>query len=289
MPVTASDIVKKLLAKAGVTYEGDLTTDIPDEVVTSLDNKLLTIEAATNNHPQVKKVYFAQAYNGLDAEIENLVNEFGLDDAIKGELKAEQSSTKRAVALARKIKEIEAKKEGADPAKTNSLQAQINDLHVKLKAEQDKQAELKTAYDKQIKGIHIQSKKDSLLSGYKTIYDDLPVEAKNAAINALIDKALQDSEAEFTFDEKGALAIIRKDGTNLFGDNHTPITPASFFDKTFSSSKILKVSEPTPANNGNIQNQSVPAGQKTTNTALTAALAESRKTYEQATKSAVAG
>lgn len=280
MPVSASDLVKKLLSKAGVTYDGDLSAEIPDEIVTSLDNKLLTIEAATNNHPQVKKVYFAQAYNGLDAEIENGVNEFELDDTAKAELKAEQSSTKRAILLARKIKELESKKVGADAGKTNTLQAQITDLHAKLADEVKKQGELKNTYEKQIKGIHIQSKLDNLLGGYKTIYDELPSDAKQAAVNALLSKALQDSDAEFTFDEKGSLSLIKKDGTNLFGDNHTQLTPQSFIDKSLS--KILKVSD--AAGNGNIQPITVPAGQKNTNPALAQALAASRQTYEQAMK-----
>jgi hypothetical protein len=67
MPVKATDLLKKLMTKAGITYDGDLTVEIPDDIATSLDNQLLTIAAATNNHPDVKKVYFAQAYNGLDA------------------------------------------------------------------------------------------------------------------------------------------------------------------------------------------------------------------------------
>lgn len=285
--MTATDLVKKLLTKAGITHEGDLA-EVPDEIATSLDNNLLTIAAATNNHPQVKKVYFAQAYNGLDAEIENLATEFGLDDTALTELKGEQSSTKRAVALARKIKEIESKKATADTGKADTLKNQVADLHAKLKEEQDKQKELKTTYEKQIKGIHIQSKLNSMLSGYKTMFDDMDADAKNAAINALISKNLQDSDAEFTFDEKGSLSLIKKDGTNLFGDNHTQLTPQSFIDKSLS--KILKVSETSPATNGNIQTTRVPAAQNSTvNPTLAASIAESKRNYEQSNKQVVAG
>lgn len=282
MPVTASDLVKKLLAKAGVTYDGDLSAEIPDEIATSLDNQLLTIQAATNNHPQVKKVYFAQAYNGLDAEIENLATEFGLDETVLGELKAEQSSTKRAVALARKIKELESKKVGADQGKTNTLQAQITQLHSELAEEKKKQIDLQKKYEGQIKSIHIQSKLDNLLGGYKTVYDELPADAKQAAVNSLISKALQDSDAEFTFDEKGNLSVIKKDGTNLFGDNHTQLTPTSFIDKSLS--KILKVSETSTATNGNIQTNTVQTAQKNANPALSSLIAQTRQAYEAANK-----
>lgn len=277
--MTSTDLVKKLLAKAGVTYEGD-AAEIPDDVATSLDNSLMTLDAAMNNHPKIKHKYFAEAYNGLDAEVETIMDENGLDETERGEVKAEKSSTKRAALLIRKIKEQESKKAGADVGKTNTLQGQIADLHSKLADEVKKQGDLKKTYEKQIKSIHIQAKLDSLLGGYKTVYDELPIDAKQAAVNSLLAKALQDSEAEFTFDEKGSLSVIKKDGTNLFGDNHTQLTPQSFIDKSLS--KILKVSE--PALNGNIQNTPVLTGQKTTNPNLSAALSESRKAYENSAK-----
>lgn len=282
MPVSALDLVKKLMSKAGVTFDGDLTAEIPDEVATSLDNSLLTLDAAMNNHPKVKHKYFAEAFNGLDAELDSIMDENGFDDTLKGEIKSEKSSTKRAATLARKIKELESKKVGADAGKTNTLQTQINELHTKLAEEQKKQNDLKTTYEKQIKSIHIQSKLDNILGTYKTVFDDMPTDAKQAAVNSLISKALQDSDAEFTFDEKGSLSVIKKDGTNLFGDNHTQLTPQSFIDKSLS--KILKVSEPHPAGNGNIQPIKVPAGQNTANPALAQALAQSRQAYEQANK-----
>jgi hypothetical protein len=288
MPVSAIDLVKKLMTKAGVTFDGELTGDIPDEVATALDNGLLTIAAATNNHPAIKKVYFAQAYNGLDAELNDLITEFGISDEVKAEIEKAGGSTKRAVALARKIKELSEKAEPADKTKTVQLQAEINSLNQKLAAEIAKQTEIKSQYDKQIKDIQVKTKLGAMLGSYKTVYDDLPAEAKEAAINSLISTSLQGSDAEFTFDEKGQLAIIKKDGTNLFGENHTLITPQAFIDKTLS--KILKVSTPAQ-NGGNISNlpaAPVNGAQNGKNPALEAAIAESMQQYEAATKQAVA-
>jgi hypothetical protein len=288
MPVSAIDLVKKLMTKAGVTFDGELTGDIPDEVATALDNGLLTIAAATNNHPAIKKVYFAQAYNGLDAELNDLITEFGISDEVKAEIEKAGGSTKRAVALARKIKELSEKAEPADKTKTVQLQAEINSLNQKLAAEIAKQTEIKSQYDKQIKDIQVKTKLGAMLGSYKTVYDDLPAEAKEAAINSLISTSLQGSDAEFTFDEKGQLAIIKKDGTNLFGENHTLITPQAFIDKTLS--KILKVSTPAQTG-GNISNPtaaSVSGAQNGKNPALEAAIAESMQQYEAATKQAVA-
>lgn len=284
MPISANDLLKKLLTKAGVAYDGDFSADIPDEVATGVDNNLMTLAAAVNNHPQVKKVYFAQAYNGLDAEINDLITEFGLSDEIKAEIERAGGSTKKAVALARKIKETAASANPADKDAATKHAAAISDLHSKLAIEVKKQTDLEAKYNNDLKQIKVGTKLQGLLGGYKTVFDDMPADAKEAAINSLLSKALQDSDADFTFDEKGNLSLIKKDGTNLFGDNHTLVTPASFIDKSLS--KILKVTDPKQGNTttaatvqGAQQNQS--------NSALSAALAESKATYEAASKIAI--
>lgn len=281
-----SDLLKKLIAKAGIEFTGEITDELPDETATALDNSLLTIKAATNNHPEVRKVYVAQALNGADARIEQLMSEFGFDEETMAAIKAEETTFKRIDSFAKKIKELGDKKaQATDPGKVTSLQQQINDLHAKVKAEQDAAAALKTTYEGQIKGIHIQSKLSSILGGYKTVYDELPADAKEAAINALLQKNLQDSAAEFTFDENGNLAIVKKDGTNLFGDNHTQLTPTAFIDKSLS--KILKVT--TPANPGNPikptnGNHNPAQPEQQPNTALNSLLSESLQQYEAAVK-----
>lgn len=288
MPVKTNEFIKSLIQKAGVTYEGEIGDELPDELATELDNSLLTLEAATNNHPKVRKIYFAQAYNGLDKELKELYKEFGLDQETTSEIEYEKSSTQRAIKLIRKIKELSEKKdETPDAGKAAKLANEIAELHRQLKTEQENVSTIKKEYDKKIKDIHVQSKLDFILNGYKTVYDDLPLDAKHAAVNSLLSKALQDSDAEFTFDEKGNLSIVKKDGSNLFGDNHTQLNPQSFIDKTLS--KILKVNE-TPASNGNtaIQSTSAQQGQHLSgNPALKAAISESLRNYETASKAAV--
>lgn len=286
MPVSAADLVKKLMAKANVTFDGDYAA-IPDDIAGSLDNSLLTIAAATNNHPDVKKVYFAQAYNGLDAELKSLATEFSLPDDVIADIEKAGGSTKKAVAMAKKLHELASKAAPADKTEAAKLRTEITELNNKLATEIKKQTDLKADFDKQLQGIKIQTKLSSMLNGHKTVYDELPVEAKDAAINALITKALQDSDADFTFDDKGNLSLIKKDGTNLFGENHTLVTPQSFIDKTLS--KILKVS--TPGQPGGVQTipaAAVPGGQNPKNAALDAAIDDALKSYETGVKQAVA-
>jgi hypothetical protein len=283
MPVSAIDLVKKLMAKAGVTHAGDLTSDIPDEVATALDNQLLTIAAAINNHPEVKKVYFAQAYNGLDAENGKLMDEFGFTDEIKAEIERAGGSTKKSIAIAKKIKELSDKTVPADAGKAKEMQNQIAELHTKLKAESDKQLQLQKDYEAKVRRIEVRTKIDKELSKYKTILDDQDPTVKEASINALLEKALKENDADFDFDQKGNLSLIKKDGNNIFGDNHTLVTPTSFIDKALS--KILKVSPPAqttpPA-------ASVPGGQQNPqNTALNSAIDQALQSYEMGAKNVV--
>lgn len=282
-----SQLVTNLLKKAGIAFDGEVNGELPDDIATQLDNSLLTIKAATNNHPDVKKVYFAQAYNGLDAELKAILEELPFDEVVKSELAAEPSSTKRTVALIKKLKDLQIKKDDTgDIGKAAKLQEQINELHAKIKAEQDAKKELQSTYEKQIKDIHIKSKLSGMLSQYKTVYDELPSEAKQAAIDALLNKALQDSDAEFTFDEKGSLALMKKDGTNVFGDNHTQLTPQSFIDKSLS--KILQVTN-TNSGGNNTKPGATTVQDTNKNATLSAAIAEASKNYEAASKASITG
>ena len=289
MPVSATDLLKKLMAKAGVTYDGDFTTDIPDDVATSLDNQLLTIAAATNNHPLVRNFYTAQVYNGVDAELNRIMAEMNLPEDVKQEIlqagisqdRPNGSTTKRIAALTKKIKDLNNTAAPVDKEAVKKFNDTIAELNGKLSAEIKKQEDLKTGFEKQVKQIEVKTKLGGILSGYKTIYDDIP-EAKEPAIQALLNKALQDSDADFAFDDKGNLSLLKKDGSNLFGDNHTLITPQSFIDKTLS--KILKVTGATPPNT---PAQPVPGSQPTQNTVLDAALDEALASYATGSKQAV--
>ena len=159
---------------------------VPDDLATQIDNSLLTVAAATNNHPAIKNVYFSQALNGLDAAIKEVLPELGFDDTNRAEIEGEKSSIKRAIVLAKKAAELakakaeaEAGKGGkVDDAKIQEFNAKIVELNQKLAAEIQKQAEIKGQYESKILDMRTQQHLGTLMAGYKTVYDDLPAEAK---------------------------------------------------------------------------------------------------------------
>src|ERR1044071_4304051 len=162
MPKTAADFLKELAIKAGVKIEDEkikpllaapelANINIPDELITGIDNGLLSLDAAKNNHSAIKGHYFSQAYDGLDKELTRFIEDNKLPDDIKNEILAEKSSTKRAVLLAAKIKDLEEKKASSGKGEKDSLQQQINELNNQLRTEKDKEAGIRAEYEKKLK------------------------------------------------------------------------------------------------------------------------------------------
>jgi hypothetical protein len=218
------------------------------DLVKGFDENLLSVEAATDNHPVIGPKYKALALNPFDQKMQAIMDELGLSDEDKAELKGVRSSYERFEKLGAKLKELTTKKDNADTAKDkNALQKQIDELLGKLQAE-------KKAFEEQLqveKAGRITDKinfeKRSLYGAVKTIYDSLDPSIRATSLDAVISKALQDKDAEFAYDDQGNFLIRKKDGTNLVGANHTKYTPQAFIDEVLAQNRILAVN---PASNG---------------------------------------
>jgi hypothetical protein len=172
-----------------------------------------------------------------------------------------QKSRKSAVApnaqAIKKLQEIEAAKANkqADPKDKDSakeltaMQARVNQLQTELAAAKQEQTTIKESYEAQLKNEKVTQKRAALLSNYKTIYDELDPDVRAVSINAIIDKALQDSDAELVLDDKNNLTIRRKDGTNLFSEDQVVQTPQKFIDLHLAKSKTLKQADANTDNN----------------------------------------
>lgn len=245
--------LKNLVVKAGGNPEdeavraalGTIGTELemPDDLVTTIDNGLLSIATAKNNHPEIKNHYFGLAYNGLDSELDRLLTDENVPDDVAAEIKAEKSSTKRAVLLARKIKELEGKKATAGKGEKEQLAQQIVELNNQLRTEKDSINGIKQDYEKKLKEKDKSYALRALLGGYKTIHDDLDPETKAIILDAIIKKNLATKKAELTVDDNGQLALVGEGGTNIFSDDNRLLTPKSFLDKVMADEKILKVSD----------------------------------------------
>lgn len=261
MPKSAKDFLTVLLTKAGVKMDDEAiktalssaeleTVQIPDELITPIDNGLLSVSAAKNNHTEIKNFYYKGFADYIDKHLLRHIEDNKLPDEIKDAVLAEESTVKRISLLANKIKETEAAKAGAGKADKDTLQQEITRLQNELRIEKEKQAGIATEHQKAISEVKMGYSLGQLLGGFKTIYDDLPSDVKDITLKAIINKNLAADSAEFSIDEGGQLVLRKKDGTNFFGEDHRPFTPNTYLEKMMARDKILKVNDPNPPNPG---------------------------------------
>lgn len=246
------EIINNLAQKAGIAADDAklksllsspelANIQVDDTLATALDSGLLSIEAAKNNHPDVKKKYFADAYDGIDKQLMNLIATDTFDQADIDEIKLEKSTSKKQELIVSKLKALAKSAKGADKDEINRQLATAHEAARLAKAEVET---VKNTYEGKIKDIQLKAAVKAIFGNYKTIYDELPPAVRTATMEAIIMQGLQDKNAELRTDEAGNLTLVSKDGSsNVFGANHVQLTPQSFLDQTFAP--ILKVSGPT--------------------------------------------
>lgn len=227
--------------------------DIPEEVQKGIDNSLISLTDAKNNHPEIKNYYQKQSLDGVDKVLNDLLAEYELEETDKQEVLNTRSTYQRVPLLTKKIADLVAKKNAADPKDKKAIQQEIDNLHLAVKAEKEGRAADKKNFENEMLSYKIKARIDSALSAFKTIHDDLDPDVKSTVINTLLQKELQDNQAKFAFDDQGNFTLIKNDGTNYYGENHQQITPVKFIEQTLAKTKQLKVSSPAPANGANTQ------------------------------------
>jgi hypothetical protein len=252
MPKVA-DFLKTLLTKAGVNLDQEniktalaaLPPDLElaDDVATGIDNGLLSIASAKNNHPDIKKHYTGLALNSLDSELNTFLEGEKLPEEVLAEIKAEQSSYKRAILAARKLKELEGKKAASGDKDKEKYTQQIADLQKELRETKDKEQGIHASYKDQLKNKVRDFHQGTILGGYKTRFDDLDGETKRTVLSNIINKNLTAKGLTLTVDENENLVILNQDGSNAFGEDHRPLTPKLFFDKVMADEKIVVVND----------------------------------------------
>lgn len=257
MPKSVGEFIFDLAKKAGVPEDDAGLTAFaqdkdffnkafPESLDTGIDNQLVSLKDAKNNHPEIRNFYHKKVLSGIDNAVAEILETSDLPDLEKSAILNEPSSYKKVPLLVQSIQDHISKKHTAGKPDKDGLQKQIDDLQ-KLLAGKDEQVRQKEKESSEkIKGLQIEYKLDSMLGGYKTTLDTLDPEVRSATIKQLINKHLQDNEAQFSFDDNGKFVLIKKDGTNYYGENHQLIEPKAFLERTLSQSKLLKVSDQPP-------------------------------------------
>jgi hypothetical protein len=273
MPKIA-DFLKALVVKAGGNVDeavikaalGALPADLemPDTLSTAIDNGLLSVTQAKNNHPEIRSHYTALALNGVDSELDRFIEAEKLPDDVIALLKAQGLSTaQRAITLAKQIKELEGKKTGASKVDKDEHQKKLAELNDELRRVKEEQQGLLAKHKDEIQAVRRDHSLGGLLVGYKTRFDDLDPITKQTVISNIINKNLASKKAKLTVDEAGNLTLIGEDGSNVFGDDHRPLTPKAFLDKVMADEKILVVNDGNGNTGANAQQSSGANAQQT--------------------------
>lgn len=236
--------------KAGVQVTTELDNvpefDMPEDVAKGIDTSMISIQEAKNNHPEIKNHYQKQSLDTVDKVLQKVLeaNPDLLDDE---DLKNERSTYKRVELITSKIQTLADKKAGAGSNKQkDEIQKEIDALHAKIRELNETRESEKQSHQTALLDFKRKTQLSQLLSGQKTIHDELPSDVKTAILETLLNKELQDNNAKFDFDDSGRFILLKNDGTNFFGENHQQVLPDKFIEQTLAKHKQLKVSNGQP-------------------------------------------
>lgn len=250
-------LINHLATKAGIPTDNQHLKDIlsnaeltkvplHSDLVKALDENLLSVDAAGDNHPTIGAKYKSEALNAFDKVIARVMDEVEFDEETKTELNGVKSTYKRFETLTGKLKDLRVAKSNASTKEEKTgLQKQIDDLVEAVRVAKAEKDDEKAKYEELRSKDKIDFQLRSTFAGVKTIFDQLDPEVRYNSLISVINKELQNYEAELKYDEKGNLQPFKKDGSKLLGSNHTPITLQSLIDTSLANNKILAVSTPT--------------------------------------------
>lgn len=238
-------------------------TEVPDNVRNGIDNSLLSVQTALDNHPTIGAAYKAIALNAVDKNIGELLEEYQFPDDYKKEVLSEGSTYKRINLLAKKLVDLQGKKAAGSSGKAETAN-EINTLNEQIRQAKADLAAAQAQHKDDIKKIELGRYRDRYVSGLRTKYDNDPVEVKEAAINALLSKRLQETGTIYSFDDHNNFVIRKSDGSNYVDESHKPVDAKAFIESALSPI-IVTNNGPTgnnfnpPARTGNNNNGGTPA------------------------------
>lgn len=252
-------LLNSLLLKAGVKSDDPAlisllskaelaNAEIPVELSDALEQNLLTVDSASANKT-VRNTIIAQAMNGIDGELDSLVDELEFDDTVKTTIKGIKGNSHERVrqlkAETKKLIEKVSKQQGkGDVEAANKTIKELNDKLAALNTEKQKQIdELTTSHRSQIKDVKLQS----LLHGKNYPNKDLPAEVNVLTAQHLINADLAKKGYKMEIDENGQWTLKTKDGTDVFVDNKQ-IDYQQYIDAVLAENKFLAVNTPQPGN-----------------------------------------
>lgn len=279
MPVKIGTLLLSLAKKAG--YDTNLLAipseqfEIPDELVTALDGKLFTEDAAKNN-PVLKSYFFKQALDGVDNGMARLMDEFQLEEQLRNELNGIKSTYDRVPALVKKIQELEATKSGASRGDKAVLQEQINKLNEeKANLVKDKENEIKKMKD-QFEADFTNNLVKNKIASANLVTEQFGKEVMEEFAHKFLNQELAASDAK-AVQRNGVLKLVKAsdEALDFYADNK-PVTFPEFLDSVLAKHKLIAVTKPPATPTGPIPNPQFQQPQRPVNSSFASLIEQSK-------------
>lgn len=225
--------------------------DVPDELAEAMQKGLMTEDAAKNN-PKIKAALRAEVYNGIDSDIEALLDELGVDETVGKSVKEQKKTVDKLKSLATHYK-AEAEKAGkkGNTADAEALRKQVDDLNKQIKTIQgDSQKtidQLKADNENNFTDFEVQA-----LLGTKqyALPDQMKPTEKVKTAHAIMKDELAAKGLKLVR-ENGQLLLRKADGTEYYDDKNNKVDLTNFLDGALAQRGLLKQSDPAQPGGGN--------------------------------------
>ena len=253
MPISAGDFVSKLATMVGIpSGDSDLVGllsssefanfKIPDELSKKIQSNIVTMEAAKNNE-QLRKHFHSEIYNGLDNNLNGLMDKLGLDPEMAASIRAEKKTTEKYNRLIEKMKTLQEKKADsttkADRKQVEDEISKLNNQIIELSQKLEKApTERDQFWSEKLKSKAIQN----VLASYNYAGEkDIPKDVLIETASVLLNKKLLENGIRIEYNpDTDSVGLKTESGMDFYKDN-SPISFKSFADSVLSESKMLNI------------------------------------------------
>lgn len=212
------------------------------------EKEFITVTAAKNNG-EIKKHYNGLALGTIDNKNDELMAEWGLDDATKAEIKKQDSTYKRTETLLRKLKSLSEKAAAAPDGKEKdkmlveiqSLNAKISDNEAKFKQDLEAQAH---KWQEDFSAMVMESKLSErpLIDSFNG-KDPIPRELVLNTAKQYIDRDAVKKGVKIVYNHaKKDFDLVQASNPELpYMEDHKPVSFNEFRDKVLANEKLIKV------------------------------------------------
>lgn len=267
MATTAGDFITKLATMAGVSLsDPDLVSilsssefasyKLPDAIASKINAGILTPDSARNNEA-LRKHYHAEILNGLDSNIESMMEKLGIDSDLAEQIKQEKKTTDKYGKLIEQLNELHAKKAKAttsadkkeltdEIAKLNSKVLELSENLKKAPVERDQ------FWSERLKGKAVQN----MLTAFKYAGEqNIPKEVLIETASVLLNRKLNENKIRLEYNpDNDNISLKTESGMDFYKDN-TPVSFKDFASSVLAESKLLEIPAPAAASNPNPTHQ----------------------------------